>query len=60
VLGDAQAGDVSTEALQRVVTAVPGKSYRRDITRRCLRVGAGVAAMRETWADGATRRGNRF
>src|SRR2546423_3382210 len=32
-LGDAQAGDVSTEALQRVVTAVPGKSYRRDITR---------------------------
>jgi integrase len=33
VLGDAQAGDVSTEALQRVVTAVPGKSYRRDITR---------------------------
>ena len=33
VLGDAQAGDVSTEALQRVVTAVSGKSYRRDITR---------------------------
>jgi integrase len=33
VLGDAQAADVSTEALQRVVTAVPGKSYRRDITR---------------------------
>ena len=33
VLGDAQAGDVTTEALQRVVTAVPGRSYRRDITR---------------------------
>jgi hypothetical protein len=33
VLGEAQAADVSTEALQRVVTAVPGKSYRRDITR---------------------------
>lgn len=32
-LGEAQAGDVSTEALQRIVTAVPGKSYRRDITR---------------------------
>lgn len=33
MLGDAQAGDVSTEALQRIVTAIPGKSYRRDITR---------------------------
>jgi len=32
-VGGAQAADVSTEALQRVVTAVPGKSYRRDITR---------------------------
>src|SRR4051794_5754766 len=32
-LGDAQAGDITTESLQRIVTAVPGKSYRRDITR---------------------------
>jgi hypothetical protein len=32
-LGDAQAADVTTEALQRIVTAVPGNSYRRDITR---------------------------
>jgi integrase len=33
VLGDAQAADVTTEALQRILAAVPGKSYRRDITR---------------------------
>ena len=33
VLGDAQAGDVTTEALQRILVAVPGKSYRRDIAR---------------------------
>ena len=28
-LGDAQAGDVTTESLQRVLAAVPGKAYRR-------------------------------
>jgi hypothetical protein len=32
-LGDAQAGDVTTESLQRVLAAVPGKAYRRDIAR---------------------------
>jgi integrase len=32
-LGRAQAGDVTTESLQRVLAAVPGKAYRRDIAR---------------------------
>jgi integrase len=32
-LGEAQAGDVTTESLQRVLAAVPGKAYRRDIAR---------------------------
>jgi len=33
VLGDAQAADVSPEALQRVLAAVPGKAWRHDILR---------------------------
>ena len=31
--GDAQAGDITTESLQRLLAAVPGKAYRRDIAR---------------------------
>jgi integrase len=32
-LGDAQAGDVTPEALQRVLAAVPGKAWRHDMLR---------------------------
>ena len=31
--GDAQAGDITTESLQRLLAGVPGKAYRRDIAR---------------------------
>jgi len=36
VLGDAQAADVSPEALQRVLAAVPGKAWRHDILRTAI------------------------
>jgi integrase len=31
--GDAQAGDLTTESIQRLLATVPGKAYRRDIAR---------------------------
>src|SRR5436189_3099497 len=62
-LGDAQAGDVTTESLQRVLAAVPGKAYRRDIARtlrmvyrfgveaRLVRANPAVALRRRCSAD---------